>query len=320
MDAEGIEDDHPTWIVLVRDLSDLASDGTTFVSLVLDAATGMARGVAIGRTASEARTTAMNSAASEPVAPLTNAPVPREVLCAPGSAAALTKDLAAVIGRGPLPTVREMPLPPASEDILDELLAHLSGRALPNELPTVDDWALLVEQTLAYAQEEPWQDWPNDLQFKVAVTCEGTSASYVAAVIGREGQQAGLVLYAGKDLSAVVIPADDWQPEDPLPFLEGSLLLHLNPPDDTLEDMAAKAVRYGWPESAPRMPVWLTADPEGFGDLSRSGAMFLTLALAGVLARHRRAAGPKGKRTARTTGSLALAGGAEGRYTVTDLS
>ena len=60
--------------------------------------------------------------------------------------------------------------------------------------------------------------------------------------------------------------------------------------------------------------------PEGFGDLSRSEARFLTLALAGVLARHRRPSGPKGKRTARTTGSLALAGGAEGRYTVTDLS
>ena len=152
------------------------------------------------------------------------------------------------------------------------------------------------------------------------MTSEGNSASYVAAVIGREGLQAGLVLYAGKDLSAVVIPADDWQPEDPLPFLEGSLLLHLNPPDDTLEDMAAKAVRYGWPESAPRMPVWLTANPEGFGDLSRSEATFLTLAIAGVLARHRRPSGPKGKRTARTTGSVALAGGAEGRYTVTDLS
>ena len=49
------------------------------------------------------------------------------------------------------------------------------------------------------------------------------------------------------------------------------------------------------------------------------GAAFLALAIAGVLARHRRATGPKGRRTARTTGSLPLAGEAEGRYTVTDL-
>jgi hypothetical protein len=65
--------------------------------------------------------------------------------------------------------------------------------------------------------------------------------------------------------------------------------------------------------------VWLSASPEGFGDLSRSDAAFLTLAIAGVLARHRRAAGPKGRRTARTTGPLALPGEMEGRYTVTDL-
>jgi len=319
VDAEPVGEDHPTWIVLVRDLSELAADGPTVVSLVLDAATGLARGVAIGRTAAEARTSAMSSAASKPVAPFTNTPVPSEVLCTPGDAAALTKDLAAVLGHAPLPPVRETQLPTEAEDILDELVAHLSGRTLPNELPTADDWTVLVEQTLEYAREEPWQVWPDDLQFTVTVTSEGNSASYVAAVIGRDGLQAGLVLYPGNDLSAVVIPAADWQPEDPLPFQEGSLLLHLNPPDDTLEDMAAKAVRYGWPSDARWMPVWLSASPEGFADLSRSDAAFLTLAIAGVLARHRRATGPKGRRTARTTGSLALPGETAGRYTVADL-
>jgi hypothetical protein len=210
-------------------------------------------------------------------------------------------------------------LPAQAEDILDELVAHLSGRTLPDELPTADDWAALVDQTLEYAQEEPWQLWPDDLQFRVVATIEGRSTSYVAAVIGREGLQAGLVLYPGKDSSAVVVPADDWQPEDPLPFREGSLLLHLNPPDNTLEEMAAKAVRYGWPADARLMPVWLSASPDGFGDLAQTDAALLTVSIAGVLARHRRAAGPKGRRTARTTGSLALASGIEGRYTVTDL-
>ena len=138
MNPDDVGEDHPTWIVLVRDLSDLAEDGPTFVSLVLDAETGMARGVAIGRTASEARTSAMSSAASEPVAPFTNTPVPSEVVCAPGDAAALTKDLAAALGVGPLPPVRETPVPPEAEDILDELVAHLSGRTLPDELPTAE--------------------------------------------------------------------------------------------------------------------------------------------------------------------------------------
>jgi hypothetical protein len=151
------------------------------------------------------------------------------------------------------------------------------------------------------------------------VTIDGGSASYVVSVIGREGLQAGLVLYPGRNPSDVVIPSDDWQPEDPLPFREGSLLLHLNPPDDTLEDMAAKAVRYGWPADARLMPVWLSASPDGFGDLGRIDAQRMALAIAGVLARHRRATGPKGRRTSRTTGALPLTDEAEGRYSVTDL-
>lgn len=306
-------------MVLVRDLSGIAVEGATFVSLVLDVATGMARGVAIGRTTAEARTAAMASAASKPIAPFTNAPVPSQVVCAPGEAAGLRNDLAAALGGASLPPIHESRLPVEAEEIVDELVAHLSGRKLPEVLPTADDWDVLVQQTLAYAKEEPWQVWPNELLLKLTVTIESESASYLAWVIGRQGQQAGLVLQPGKDLSAVVIPSDDWQPSDALPFQPGSLLLHLNPPDDTLEDMAAKAVRHGWPEDAPWMPVWLTAGPEGFADMSRSQAVFLTLAIAGVLARHQRGTGSKGRRTHRTTGSLALAGNVAGRYIVSDL-
>jgi len=306
-------------MLLIRDLSEMAAEGPTFVSLVLEAETGMARGVAIGQTASEARISAMTSAVTTPIPPFTNTPVPNQVLCAAGQGAGVTTDLAAVLGGGPMPPVREVALPPEAEGIFDELVGHLSGRNLPDDLPTAGDWDVLVAQTLAYAQEQPWQLWPDDLLFKATVTIDGGSASYVVSVIGREGLQAGLVLYPGRHPSDVVIPSDDWQPEDPLPFREGSLLLHLNPPDDTLADMAAKALRYGWPPDARLMPVWLNAGPDGFGELSRTDAQRMALAIAGVLARHLRPTGPKGRRTSRTTGSIPLAGEVEGRYTVTDL-
>jgi len=67
----------------------------------------------------------------------------------------VTTDLAAVLGGGPMPPVREVALPPEAEGIFDELVGHLSGRNLPDDLPTAGDWDVLVAQTLAYAQEQP---------------------------------------------------------------------------------------------------------------------------------------------------------------------
>jgi hypothetical protein len=311
--------DEPTWIVLVRDLSDVAAvsgQERTFVSLVLDADTGLARGVALGQTISEARTAAMTSAVTTAIAPFTEVVPPSRVLCAPGSGEDLATDVMAALGGGALPLIAEVAMPPEAEDILDELVGHLSGRNLPDELPQAEDWETLVSRTLDYAEAEPWQAWPDDLQLRLVVDLAGESTSYVAVVIGRDGLQAGLVLYPGRDQKDVVLPADDWQPEDPLPFLDGSLLLHLNPPDDTLADMAAKAIRYGWPEDATWMPVWLTAGPNGFADIDRTQAVHLTVALAGVLARHRKSGAAK--KSAKTTGTLTLPAGA-GRFTITDL-
>jgi hypothetical protein len=312
--------DQPTWIVLVRDLTDVAAvsgQEKTFVSLVLDADTGLARGVALGQTISEARTAAMTSAATTAVAPFTEVETPGRVLCPPGAGDDLATDVIAALGGGDLPLIAEVLMPPEAEDILDELVGHLSGRKLPDELPQAEDWEILVSRTWAYAESEPWQGWPDDLQLRIVVTAGGESTSYVGVVIGRDGLQAGLVLYPGRDQSAVVLPDDDWEPEDPLPFLDGSLLLHLNPPDDTLADMAAKAIRYGWPEDAAWMPVWLTAGPDGFADIDRIQAIHLTVALAGVLARHRRFA--SAKKAAKTIGTVELPGG-PGRFTITDLT
>jgi hypothetical protein len=309
--------EEPTWIVLVRDVSDLAAadgDAGTFVSLVLDLDTGLARGVALGPTAGEARTAAMTSAATRTVEPFTEVVSPVRVVCAPGTGEGMAADVMTALGGGALPLIAEMPLPPEAEDILIASSGTRVGRACRMSL--AEDWTALVTRTLEYATSEPWREWPDDLQLRLVVTIENTSTSYVAAVIGRDGLQAGLVLYPGRDQSDVIVPADDWQPEDPLPFLDGSLLLHLNPPDDTLADMAAKAIRYGWPENASWAPVWLSAGPDGFADLDRTQAVHMTVALAGVLARVRRHG--VAKKDAKTTGTLDLPEGM-GRFAITDL-
>jgi hypothetical protein len=205
-------------------------------------------------------------------------------------------------------------LPDEAEDIFDELVGHLAGRGRPEELPTAEDWELLVEWTDAYADAEPWLLWPDELLPRLVLTVDGDATSYIVSVIGQQGLQAGLVLYPGADHSDVVVPGDDWQPDDPLPFAPGTLLLHLNPPDDTLADMAAKAIRYGWPEQATRMPVWLAAGPDGFADLDATGAHHLTLACEAALKHAHKLERATTRRVLTTSGTLKLAGGRSGAY------
>jgi hypothetical protein len=317
-------DEPTTWIVLTRDLSDVVevedSPGV-IVSVVLDLATGLVRGTSMGPTASQARVPAMVGALTRPVEPFASTPAPVAVLCPTGERDSVSVDLAAAfaqagVGKPDLPSVTEADFPPEVTGVLDELVDMLQRGMGPLESPEPEDWRLLVQRTWAFAEAEPWLTWPDELQLRLDLTIDGVQESFVAAVIGREGMQAGLVLYPGEDHSAVLIPDDDWQPDDPLPFEPGSLLLHLNPPDDTVEEMSVTAVAHGWPADAPVMPVWLSASPEGFAELERAQALLLSLALAGVMARDHR---PLDTRSAPITGTLALPGGEQGRYAVTDL-
>jgi hypothetical protein len=304
-----VSDDARTWILVFRDLSyavHVDDANTVFVALVLDADTGLAVGIGTGATAEAAWTVALTSAldAAEP---------PAQVVCAPGHGAELHREVERLMPPGGTRVV-EAPIPAAAEDIFDELVGHLSGRGQPDDLPTDEDWALLVDASLRYDEAEPWQSWPDELLPRLVLTVDGEATSYIVTVIGAQGLQAGLVLYPGTDHSDVVVPADDWEPDDPLPFQPGTLLLHLNPADDTLPDMAAKALRLGWPEKSPRRPVWLLGGPDGFDDLDPTDAQHLTLACLAVLAHARKLSAPKAKPVATTSGTVRLAGGASGKY------
>jgi hypothetical protein len=297
---------------MFRDLSQAVHvDGeqAVFVSLVLDADTGLARGVGTGPTAGEARTAALTSALS------TGDDPPARVVCDVdlGLGADLTRELKRLVPAAPVEVIEGF-LPDEAEDIFDELVGHLAGRGRPDTVPTGGDWALLVELSAAYAEAEPWLSWPDELLPRLVLTVDGEATSYIVSVIGQQGLQAGLVLYPGADHSDVVVPGDDWEPEDPLPFAPGTLLLHLNPRDDTLPDMAAKAIRYDWPEDAPLMPVWLAASPDGFADLDATGAHHLTLACEAVLEHARKLSAPGKRRVLTTSGKLTLATGRPATY------
>jgi hypothetical protein len=304
------------WLVLVRDftlLTPIDGQDATFVALVVDLASGQFRGFGVGPTAAAARVAALSTAADSPVPPFTPGQ-PALVVCATGDGDAVRADVDAALPGTGVP-VEETELSPGIEELLDDVADHFGPPRGPVDEPSADQWRELVGQTLAFARAQPWLAWPDDLQLRLTLQVGSDSASYVAAVIGREGLQTGLVLYPGRNHSDVIVP-DEWEPDDPLPFRDGSLLLHLNPPDDTVEDMARVAVEHGWPADASSMPVWISAGPGGFEDLEKIQAVRLALALVAVLARLRR---PLDRKASRVTGTLTVAEVGECRYAVADL-
>ena len=213
-----------------------------------------------------------------------------------------------------LPPVLEEPTSPGVEEFFDEVIDQLPDG--PDDLPTEEEWQQLVARTLEYALAHPWSSWPADLQLHAELTVGEEPASYVVAVLGGDDMPSGLVLYPGRDQSDVILPDENWSPTDPLPFRPGTLLLHLNPPDEAVEDLAELAVESGWPRDAAVMPVWLSAGPDGFTDIERVPAVHLCLALAAVLQRARH---PLDKAAPVLTGTLPRPEGGDGRYTVADL-
>lgn len=307
-----------SWQVLVRDISDRAPiDGfdETFLCLVLDADQGRVRAVGTGGTASRARVSALVAAATEPAPPF-DPGLPELIVCPPGGGENVRDDLAVAFGElgGSLPPVIEEPTSPGVEEFFDEVIDQLPDG--PDNLPSEEEWQQLVAGTLQYALAQPWSSWPPDLQLHAQLTVEEESTSYVVAVLGGDGMPSGLVLYPGRDQSDVILPDENWAPTDPLPFRPGTLLLHLNPPEEAVEDMAELAVEFGWPSDAAVMPVWLSAGPDGFTDIERVPSLHLSLALAAVLERTGHALD---KPAPELTATLPLPAGGECRYVVADL-
>ena len=295
----------PTWIVMVRDVSHAVrvSDQPRMVaSLVLDADTGLARGISVAPTARAACAEAMRTALTKPAGPLP-AQAPVRVLCGGGQAGDVRGELARLLAGATTPAVAESPSIGEAEDVFDSFVGHMAGRRQPEEPPTAPDWRTLFTLASDYSQARPWLRWSDADHLDLVVRIDDAAARYVAVVIGQEGIQRGLVLYPG-----AVLPAGlpDWQPGRPMPVPAGTLLLWLDPPDEVPPEFAAKAARYGWPHDADLIPVWLIGGPDGPADLDRRSAHRLTLAIAAVLA-HAQRRPDFSTGAAKTTGELTLA-------------
>jgi hypothetical protein len=300
----------PSWIVLIRDVSNavrVAGESSLVACLVLDADTGVVRGMSVERSGAEACAQAMRTALTQPAGGLPPRR-PARVLCGVGHRDAVADQLAIVLGGGLLPEVTEV-LSEEAEDILDSFIGHIAGRTQPDEFATAGDWAMLVEHADTYRRAAPWRRWTDQNHFDLVVRVDDTPARYVAIVIGAEGVQRGLVLYPGGALPDGLAGV---RPGAPTPVPVGSILCYLDPPGEAPPEFAAKALRYGWPADADLTPVWLTTRPDGPADLDRTAVQRLTAAIAAVLAHDDRQPGASGP----TTGTHTLAAGEQASYTL----
>jgi hypothetical protein len=302
--------DEPTWIVLIRDVSHavrIDGESTVMAGLVLDADTGLVRGMSVGRNGADACAQAMRTALTQPAGGLPPQR-PIRVLCGVGHREPVAAQLAVVLGDGPLLEVTEV-VSAEAEDIFDSFVGHMAGRAQPAEFATPEDWAMLVDHADAYRRAAPWRRWTDQDHFDLVIRIDDTPARYVTIVIGAEGVQRGLVLYPGGALPDTLV---EWRPGAPTPVPAGSILFYLDPPAEAPQEFRAKAARYGWPADADMTPVWLTTGRHGPADLDRTAVQRLTLAIVAILAHD----GQPGRNGGPTTGTCTLSADRQGTYTL----
>jgi hypothetical protein len=304
----------PTWIVMIRDVSHavrIRGQRRVVASLILDADTGLARGISAAESPAAAYAEAMRAALTKPAGPLPPQ-VPQRVLCGTGQASRVTGQLTRLLTGDAAPVVTEVAPVGEAEDIFDSFVGHMAGRRQPDEFPASQDWQMLFTHAGDYSRAQPWQRWPDTAHLSLVVRIRGPVARYLAVVIGQERLQRGLVLYPGRELPARL---GNSQPGASVPLPAGTLLFYLDPPDETPPEFAAKAARYGWPAEADLIPVWLVGGPDGAADLDRKSAHHLTVAIVALLAHdRRRAAASNG--LDETTGQLTLAGGEQATFSI----
>jgi hypothetical protein len=299
---------------MVRDVSHavrVADQPRVVATLILDADTGLARGISVASTDQEACAEAMRKALTTPAGPLPPQ-APAGVFCTDGHAATVVSELAPLLAGAAMPAVAEGQPVSEAEDIFDSFIGHLAGRRQPNEFPAPSDWRTLLAQAADYCQAQPWMRMSDADTLNITVTIDGAAARYVAVVIGQQGIQRGLVLYPD---GAPRNGRPNWRPDQPVPLPAGTLLLWLDPADQIPPEFAAKAARYGWPNTTDLLPMCLIYGPDGPADIDRCSAHHLALAIAAVRAQDQRRRNP-GNGATKTTGELTLADNRRGTYSI----
>jgi hypothetical protein len=304
---------------MIRDVSHavrVRGQARVVASLVLDADTGLARGVAVGSTPGAACADAMETALTKPAGQLPPE-APGQVLCGHEQAADVASGLARLLNGAAEPAVTVSVPVEEAEDIFDSFVGHMAGRRQPGEFAGPADWRALFAQASDYCQAQPWLRWSDDADLGLVIRIDGAAARYVAVVLGQEGIQRGLALCPG---GALPTGLREWRPGTSVPLPGGTLLFYLDPPDESPPEFVAKAIRYGWPEDADIIPICMASGPDGPADLGLADVHRLTIGLAAVLA-HDNGRPPAGGNGASngagaTTGLLTLSGGQRGSYSI----
>jgi hypothetical protein len=286
-----MSENEPTWVVLLRDISHAVKiDGQDAVvaALVLDADTGLARGLSVAASTDQACGDAMHLALTQPAGPLAPQP-PIRVVHGEQDADTVRDCLARVLPPTLAPELFAAGPIEEAEDIFDSFVGHLSGRRQPHDPPGPPDWQAFYAVALEYATARPWQRWSDADHLDLMVTIRDVSLVYVAVVLGQAGIQHGLALYPGRELPAGL---DDRGTGQSIGMPEGSLVFWLDTRSEVPPLYLAKAARYGWPAEAELVPLPLALDEEGPGDVERYDLEVLTTALSAVLAHDRRSPSP----------------------------
>lgn len=309
--------DDPTWILLVRDVHSVIrvpDEPSVFACLILDADTGLVRGVSIASGARDACVDAARSALSVPAGPLPPAPPGCVVYDDAWGSEVLGVLRELVPGR---PRLVPGEPPAEAEDIFDSFIAHMTGRTQSADLPDPSDWGCLYRWAADFCRVRPWQLWSDADHLDLVVRIDGQSTRYVAVVMGQEGIQRGLSLYPG-----AVLPdgMDAWRPGEPVPLPEGSLMIWLDPVAEVPAEFMAKASRYDWPDDLDLAPIPALVTGGALGDPDRRAVQHLAVALAAVVG-HRRpravSVDARGDDPLRTEAVMPLGDGLVGEYTIT---
>ena len=304
-----------TWMVMSRDVSHtvrVADQPVVVAALILDVDTGLIRGLSVAEDVRGALAQAIEHALTEPAGTLAPGR-PQRILTAAG----LGDSVAAELGRRPglnlLPPVDEIVPGAEAEDIFDSFVGSMAGRRQPSDPPSPADWKVLFEHVQAYAEATPWRRWADDIDFVVDVVLDGERGRVKAVVMGNAGIQPGLAVFPGEVVEADLEHQD---PAAPWPFDAGTLACTLDDPDEVPVEFSARALRYGWRQTADLVPSFFGVDEEGGREISTADARLFAIVTAAVVAHVRRHRRPSPRSGTPTEGQVAMPDSHSARYSV----
>lgn len=304
-----------TWMVMTRDVSHavrVADQPVVVAALILDVDTGLIRGLSVAEDVRDALAQAVARALNTPAGSLPPGN-PQQVLAAVG----LRDLVAAELGRRPglnlIPSIDEIVPGAEAEDIFDSFVGSMAGRRQPSDPPTSADWTVLYDRAQAYAEAAPWKRWADDIDFVVDVSADGKRRHLRAVVMGNAGIQPGLVLFPYEVVEADLEHRD---PAAPWPYDPDTLVCSLDDPAGVPVEIRARALRYGWPETAHLVPSFFGVDEEGGRDFSAADARLFAVVTEAVLSRDSYHHRPLPKPGLPTEGHVALPSSVSARYSV----